>query len=375
MPEGAIGESYFLHVLPANSGRTYRFIKFIRENFDIKQHKFIIDSDYVSVLKNNTRLLEFNDLFFWSDNYKTRNGKAFLLTLFKKSHNIIWHSLLFNQIDAIEYLLNNKSLIRKSSWIENGYDVFPNIQNKRAAKKGRILRTKMKAIGTIGFINSEQISKEYGRKCLSVCYPPEPGFYTIPESHIKHKAHSRSYRLMQIGSDARVFSNIISILTYVKKIDNSRRIKSCCLIIPQNVTLTNDKISFQTAPKVINNLNKMCIPYSLKNVSYMNIREYTEYYRCLDDVILSPLEILNPEYLLAPIFCDCNVYLLKNNRFAKDLPFCKFVNNVGKIDAKKIREMQKSENLPDIFSVFFPDKIKSKWEEFFEILLKESKNA
>lgn len=375
MKNRAISEGYFLHILPANSGRTYRFIKFIRENFDVRQHKFLIDSGYVSVLKNNTRLLEFSDLLYLSDIKKAKRGKAFLLTLFKKSHNIIWHSLMFNHIDAVEYLLKNKSLIKKSSWIENGYDVYPNSKDKRVFKKARKLRSKMKIIGSIGSINASQIAQEYGRECLSVCYPPEPGFYTIPGSQIKHKEHSKGYRLLQIGSDTRVFSNINSILTFVKKLNKSRRFKSSCLILPQNVTLRNDKISLKISPTIINNTKKMCIPCMIKDVSHTNIREYTDYYSRLDDVIISPLEILKPEYFLAPIFCGCNVYLLKNNRLTSDLPFCKFVNNVGKIDVKKIRDLQESGNLPDIFNVFFPDKIKSKWEAFFEILLKENSNA
>lgn len=370
MQKGAIGEGYFLHVLPANSGRTYRFIKFIHENFDVKQHKFVIDSDYVSILKNNTRLLEFKDLLYWDDIYKTRRGKSFLFAIFKKSHNIIWHSLSFDRIDAVEFLLNNKSLMKKSSWIENGFDVFPDSQDKRVVKKARMLRSKMKIIGSIGFINEKQINKEYGKKCLRVYYPPEPGFYSIPESKIKHKEHSKSYKLLQIGSDTRVFSNINNILTYIKDLSNSKRIKSCCLILPKNVTLRNDKNSLNISPVIIKKIEKMFVPCMIKNVSYMNIQEYMDYYSRLDDVILSPLEILNPEYLLAPIFCDCNVYLLKNNRFTKEMPFCKFVNNLGKIDTKKIRALQETDNLPDIFSVFFPDKIKAKWEVFFEILLK-----
>lgn len=368
-------ETFILHVLPANTGRTYRFIKFIRDNFEFDKHKFMIDCSYLTAVKKYTKLLEFPDLLYVNPEPESIECKTFIFNIFKGSQHIIWHSLSFTRINPVALYSINKSFLKKSSWIENGFDIYATNPKEELKEIEVILRSKMKNIGSIAPINSDLIFNTYGKPTLNVSYPPDPMFYKLPELNLEHIPHSRKYKVIQLGTDTRVFSHPNDIIAYFKGLSDKTKKDRYCFILPKNIILSSDYVSRKTTPAIINKALSSFPTIMLKDI-IQNKDEYINYYRSIDCLAIAPSTVLYPEYLFAPLFCGCSIYLIDSNKtIRKNFEEFSCFGKLGKISKKglnvTLRDINELKKLSSILTVFFPKAIKAQWEQFFDAISKE----
>ncbi len=359
-------EIEFLHVLPPNTGRTYRFIRFMHQNFDCKKHRFLVTALPMVVLKNHTKLLEFSsDLLYLCGDQGTKKRRKGILELLKCSKHIIWHSFHNIGDDYIEILSKNDDLVAKSSWIENGIDVQPNAikteKERERWKTERRIKMKMKQIGTISPVNAAIVKKLYNRSSMQVYYPPAKKL--LPQETPRRPDNHTDKRLIQLGMDARVYTHHDKLFELIRKYKKYTR--NSVIILHRNTVLPEDYNVVNMPPKTISLAAGLNVPCVMSTQSIRNEKDYAKYYGCIDTMVLSPSVVLYPEYMLAPLFYGTNVIYIRNPELDKTFGKAAFhYHNIGVISPRRaLIAMENGSN--NIFDMYKPDALKVLWSNYF----------
>lgn len=361
----------YLHILPPNIGRTYRFIKFMNQNFDCGKHKFLVTAIQATVVNNYTRLLEFTDLnYLFSTKKKVR--EASLKSICRKSRHIIWHTLKSPNIDIEEFLKKNPELLKRSVWVEQGFDISPDGSGKsfkvrRKLKNGDLVRRRIGTIASSFPLNADVIRRSYGKEPVPVTYPPNELLPKLVASPLSTKFNGGKYqRIIQLCTDSRVYSRINPLLLRMtKRKRKDKHLKNSLIILPSNISLRGDESGLKCKKDYLSMAKKAAKRALILSRSYQPER-YINYNRMIDALIVDPKCVIYPEYILAPIFCGVKVYYPSNGAVAPYLQ--KASLTVGKtscLSYERYRRVQNDDDVRKTFAVFDDTLIKEQWQTLF----------
>ena len=353
----------FLHILPANSGRTYRFISFIKKNFDSLEHKFLLVAAQKNVITLSTKLLEFTDLIYLN-NDKPKEKEKILLGYCKKSKYIIWHSLDSTVLDLNKFLYIHKELLSKSAWAEQGFD----IESPISSNCGIYVRKNIAYIASIFPLNAQRINDEYGRESISVCYPLDEMLYDIANNPPTQKScGSQAYHIIQISTDVRIYSRPITILQSLGKI-NLRHFRRSFIVIPDFICADGDASPVKVTSKHLQYAKKLtqCVG-SISKISEKD--DYIKHYTAVERMVIDPTAIIYPEYLLSPIFCGVRIYYSTEQPISSILnPAAYKCGKIGCMSIESYNKARQSKDIKELFSVFDKERILEKWTALFNIM-------
>lgn len=363
----------YLHILPPNIGRTYRFIKFMKDNFGCEKHKFLVTAIQPTVVNNYTRLLEFTDLYFLFST-KPRLRMANLKSICQKSRHIIWHSFTSPNIDIENFLKKNPALLARSVWIDQGADIWPKgstktYKERKIYKIGEYVRKNVSAVASSFPLNADVIRQTYGSAPIQVTYPANELFYKLSVSPVPTRSNGGRYkRIIQLCTDSRIYSRINPLLNRMAKKKKSRHLKDSLLILPTNITLRGDESGLKCKKEYLSAAKKAAKNAMILSRSYQPDR-YINYNQIIDALIVDPKSVIYPEYILAPIFCGVKVYYPAQGAIAPYLN--KASLTLGKTACLSYRTYMRAAQDADVrktFAVFDKSLIREQWNALFESL-------
>lgn len=355
----------YLHVLPANIGRTYRFLKFMHKNFDCKEHRFLVLALQLGVVKNYTRLLEFTDTIYLKGEKNTKTREKNFISILDSAENIIWHSIDNDAVDIIKILSKNKKYLSRSSWVENGSDTIFDSDNKKLSRINDNIRKSFKAVASISPVNAIKLKEKYGIEAFPVDYPINEFFYRLAKEPCIPAKKNHSHVNVQLGTDTRVFNRpkqTLNILTRHKL----RTIKKGFIFLPSNITLQADRSPVKCKPEYIRNASKISRKV-FRFTHYYTAEQYVKYMNAVDYLICDPTSVTNPEYLLAPIFCGTKLCYLGSGYIGGLFAGADAgIGNVRRLSYKTYVSNKDNKNIKALFSCFDADGLYSGWKKFFE---------
>lgn len=355
----------FLHVLPANIGRTYRFLKFMHKNFDCDKHRFLVLALQAGVIKNYTRLLEFSDTIYLKGEHGTKKREKNFRSILDSADNIIWHSIDNEAVDIVKILSKNKKYLNKSSWVENGSDALFDSDDARLLRKHEYIRKSFRSVASISVINKARLKEQYDINAFSVDYPVNEFFYRLAKEPSIPSVKNHSHLNIQLGTDTRVFNRPKQTLKLLQKY-KLKSVSGGFVFLPSNITLLADRSPVKCKPEYISLASKIS-KKAFKFTNYYTSEQYIKYMNAMDVLVCDPTAVTNPEYLLAPLFCGVELYYLGTGYLGNILNGVDSgLGNVRKFSYKQYVSHRDNENVKALFSCFDAQGVYSGWKNFFD---------
>ena len=355
----------YLHVLPANIGRTYRFLKFMHNNFNCEEHKFLVLALQLGVIKNYTRLLEFTDTIYLKGEQGTKTREKHFMSLLDSAENIIWHSIDSEAVDITKVLTKNKKYLGKSSWVENGSDTIFDSTDAGLCKKHEFIRKSFRSVASMSVINAVRLKEKYGIESVRVDYPVNEFFYRLAKEPCIPEGRNHSHLNIQLGTDTRVFNRPRQTLRLLQQ-RNLRKIKESFIFLPSNITLLADRSPVKCKPEYTRIASKISKKVFIFN-NFYTPEQYVKYMNAMDVLICDPVTVTAPEYMLAPVFCGVKLCYLGSGYLGDILNgIDSGIGDVRRFSYKQYDSAKDNEKVRALFSCFDAEGLYSGWKNFFD---------
>jgi hypothetical protein len=297
-----------VHIFPQEKF-TVPFVKFINDNFNIDEHTFLIhggNSAYKSEYINHYENVDYISL-----RNEERIGK--FIKYVKNADKIIFHSLFIN-VWLLDYFSKNKELLKKSTWIVWGGDLYVHRDYPKTDEAESIEKLKMEIIPNLDCISTLVVGDyDLAKKWYNAKAKYKPVIYINP---IKlecldpiDKNENNEVINIQIGNSASHNNQHIEAIEMLKKY-KSENIK---IYVPLSY---GDK---DYALKVIK-YGKECFGEKFIAITnFMNPEEYSKFLRKIDIAIFNNDRQQALGNLFALSYLGTKIYIRNNTSMWEDL--------------------------------------------------------
>lgn len=370
-----------LHILPIGSYRVYEFLKFMNENFSDNDHDFFIVATKKEVINNDPRLLAFNNLMFYPDDFSRRKFLRHVGTflyfkrLFSRGELIIWHSFSHLNI-AMLLVMALSNVLKKSIWIEHGYDLYF-WKNTKSGWKWKIknflfkyIREHVKTIAVTVPSDRDIYQRIFNRKVVyRDIVVPINSIYMQEANSMDHKKCQRN--ILMVGFDGKPSSKHSSILKILKRFPSN----DYSILLPMGFGLPWQYEQFTNRQYNKN----ICEMYRKELKATVNVLETCidskKYFSILNSVTSYICMGARPKEIDMIIYAICmkkKLYLELNSpieKYLRDLGIITYDSkSISNLDSIFIADEEVLENNKRIINeVYNKANILEKWKDIYEI--------
>ncbi len=225
----------YLHIFGPDTKNSYGIMTQLHKYCDLEQHKFLIAA-YRECKNRFPKLKEFDDLIFIPDECSRLQRIWFFLKILGSAENIIWHSMFFTTKKYLYFLFFFRGILRKSTWIEWGADLYnweyanPTRKQKILNYMGRKVKKSFRNIGLTFPVNKEKYVEQFGDK-HRFFYTPMCNPYYEADGLIKFINGIRDKKnllankkpgeiCVQVAHNSFAFNNHVKLLNYLEQYKN-----------------------------------------------------------------------------------------------------------------------------------------------------------
>lgn len=374
-----------LHVFPANTGTVYQFLKeFCNSDDKVNQHDFLVTNNYISVMKQNTKLLAFPELKYMVGTETGRGKIKRFLDLYKilnQYDKIVWHSFIPLRGNYVILLFLCKKYLQKSVWVEWGEDLFyPELPSKKVKRKLKekmltAVKSKISVVGITMPTDKNFLPKGNDREknIMFVRYPVSSEILkNMNDLRMSQEKHENVG--IQIGLSSHLWNNHRGLFTVLEKYKD----ENIHFYIPGNYYLKGNysKTYNKAYKQKILTFGKNIFQNKLTLLNNMVSEEiFFRYLELIDVVVLADIDYHEYEYtmtyLMILLYLGKKVFLPEESnlfRYLKQNEVKVFpLEELAELNFENFVSLEDMLNYENDFLInyFDREKVRESWEYFF----------